>query len=97
MLPALTRAIIAFAATNIDDIFVLTFFFAQRNLKSWHIVLGQYLGIAALISISLIGFFARLVIPLTWISWLGLAPTDRYGHLLVPFVLIALGIYILFM
>ena len=71
---ALGKAIAAFAATNIDDIFVLTFFFSQKNLKHWHVVLAQYLGVGALIAISLIGFFARLVIPLAWISWLGLAP-----------------------
>jgi len=42
------RAIVAFAATNIDDIFVLTLFFAQNHLKHWHIVAGQYLGLAGL-------------------------------------------------
>jgi cadmium resistance protein CadD (predicted permease) len=74
MLSTLGRAIVAFAATNIDDIFVLTIFFAQKHLKTWHVVLGQYLGISALIAISLVGFFARLIIPATWIGWLGLAP-----------------------
>jgi len=71
---ALGRAIVAFAATNLDDIFVLTFFFAQRNLQVWRIVLGQYLGIAGLIVVSLAGFFASLVIPYRWISLLGLIP-----------------------
>lgn len=55
VLSVLGRAIVAFAATNIDDIFVLTLFFAQKNLKRWHIVVGQYLGIGGLISISLVG------------------------------------------
>ena len=68
------RAIVAFAATNIDDIFVLTLFFAQKNLKRWHVIMGQYLGLAGLIAISLVGFFARLIIPKTWIGLLGLAP-----------------------
>jgi len=27
------KAIVAFAATNIDDVFLLTLFFAQKNLK----------------------------------------------------------------
>ena len=73
-LSILGRAIAAFAATNIDDIFVLTLFFAQKNLRRWHVVVGQYLGLAALITISLVGFFARLVIPHTLIGLLGLAP-----------------------
>jgi cadmium resistance protein CadD (predicted permease) len=71
---ALSRAIVAFAATNLDDIFVLTFFFAQKNLQIWRVVLGQYLGIAGLILISLVGFFASLIIPYKWVGFLGLIP-----------------------
>ena len=73
-LSVLGRAIVAFAATNIDDLFVLTFFFAQKNLKRWHVVVGQYLGLAGLITVSLVGYFARLIIPQTRIGLLGLAP-----------------------
>jgi len=68
------RAAVAFAATNIDDVFVLTLFFAQKNLKRWHVVVGQYVGLAGLITISLAGYFARLFIPHRWIGLLGLAP-----------------------
>ena len=71
---AIATAVVSFAATNIDDIFILTLFFAQRNLRGWHIVLGQYLGLAALVAISLVGFFARFIIPETWIGLLGLVP-----------------------
>lgn len=73
-LSVLSRAVFAFAASNIDDIFVLTLFFAQKNLKRWHVVAGQYLGLAGLIAVSLVGYFARLVIPRSWIGLLGLAP-----------------------
>ena len=73
-LSVLSRAIVAFAATNIDDIFILSLFFAQKNLKRWHVVAGQYLGLAGLITVSLIGYFTRLIIPETWIGLLGLAP-----------------------
>jgi cadmium resistance transport/sequestration family protein len=73
-LSVLGGAILAFVATNIDDIFVLTFLFAQKNLKRWHVVAGQYLGLAGLIAISLLGYFARLLIPRTWIGLLGLVP-----------------------
>jgi cadmium resistance transport/sequestration family protein len=69
-----SRAAIAFAATNVDDVFVLTLFFAQKNLKRRHVVAGQYLGLAGLIAISLVGYFARLFIPHSWIGLLGLAP-----------------------
>ena len=71
---ALSRGIVAFVATNLDDIFVLTFFFAEKNLQIWRVVLGQYLGIAGLILVSLVGFFASLIIPYNWIGLLGLIP-----------------------
>lgn len=70
----LGRAVIAFAATNIDDVFVLTVFFAQRKLKRWHVVAGQYIGLLGLIAISLLGYFAQLIIPHRWIALPGLAP-----------------------
>jgi len=73
-LSVFVRATVAFAATNIDDILVLTLFFAQKNLRRWHVVAGQYVGLAGLIAISLVGYFARLIIPHTWIGLLGLAP-----------------------
>ena len=73
-LSVLGRAVVAFAATNIDDIFVLTLFFAQKNLRRWHIVVGQYFGLAGLITIGLVGYFARFFIPHEWIGLLGLAP-----------------------
>jgi cadmium resistance transport/sequestration family protein len=72
---ALTAAI-AFAATNIDDLVVLTFFYAQvgPRLRGWHIICGQYLGFAALVALSLAGYFGALVVPLEWIGLLGLVP-----------------------
>ena len=74
MTSIVVRAIVAFAATNIDDILILTLFFGQKNLKSSRIVLGQYLGVGSLVVVSLLGFFARFVIPPSWIGLLGLAP-----------------------
>jgi cadmium resistance transport/sequestration family protein len=76
LLRAAATAIVAFAATNIDDIFILTLFFAGRNrrLRRRHIILGQYAGFAALVALSLLGYFARLVVPEDWIGFLGLLP-----------------------
>jgi cadmium resistance transport/sequestration family protein len=72
----LTTAAVAFAATNSDDIFVLTLFFSQtsRGFRSVHIVAGQYLGFSALVAISLVGFFGGRVLPRTWVGLLGLVP-----------------------
>ena len=69
-------AITAFTATNIDDILILTIFFAQVDSKfrPRHILFGQYLGFAALILASLPGYFGGLIIDHKWIGLLGLLP-----------------------
>jgi len=69
-------AFISFASTNIDDIFVLMLFFSQVNnaMKKWHIIIGQYLGIGALITISIIGALGISVIPQEYVGLLGMVP-----------------------
>src|SRR5688500_5314863 len=42
-------AIVLFVATNIDDVLVLLGFFADPGFRARHIVVGQYLGIGALV------------------------------------------------
>ena len=73
---ALTGALIAFVATNIDDIIILLLFFSQvdANLHRQHIVVGQYLGFTFLIVASLPGYFGGLIVPREWIGFLGLLP-----------------------
>lgn len=68
--------IVLFAATNIDDIFLLLTWFSQRDskLKSSHIIIGQYLGFIALVILSVIGALGALIIPQEWIGLLGLVP-----------------------
>lgn len=78
MIPALLKAagisIVSFAATNIDDIFVLMAFFSNRRFHPREVVLGQYAGIIALILVS-IGL-AALAIAFTpgFVRYLGLFP-----------------------
>lgn len=73
---AFSRGIIAFTATNLDDIVILLLFFSQVNpvFRHRHIILGQYLGFGALVLVSLPAFFGGLVIPETWIGLLGIVP-----------------------
>ena len=73
---AVTQGMIAFAATNIDDIIILLIFFSQidRNFRRRHIFMGQYLGFAAIIILSLPGFFGGLVVQREWIGLLGIIP-----------------------
>ena len=76
VLATLTSAISAFIATNIDDLLLLTLLFTQAlgPGQRQRIVLGQYLGFAALILASLPGFFGGQVISQAWIGLLGLVP-----------------------
>jgi cadmium resistance transport/sequestration family protein len=73
---AISTGAMAFSATNIDDLVILTLFFSQVNAKfrRWHIIIGQYLGFTALILASLPGFFGGLILPRPWIGLFGLVP-----------------------
>jgi cadmium resistance protein CadD (predicted permease) len=66
--------IAAFAATNIDDIFVLMMFFSALSIPPRHVILGQYLGIGLLVAISAVGSLISLVVPPTIIGLMGVLP-----------------------
>ncbi|PPJ63703.1 cadmium resistance transporter [Cuspidothrix issatschenkoi] len=76
VITAFTQGIIAFVATNIDDIIILLLLFSQidNNFRRRHIFVGQYLGFIAIIILSLPGFFGGLVIKRELIGLLGLLP-----------------------
>ena len=73
---AVITGIITFAATKVDDLFILVFFFSQTDaaFRRRHIVAGQYLGFAALVAISLLGFWGSFIVPVAWIGLLGFLP-----------------------
>ncbi len=80
----------AFATTNIDDIFILLALFSQvrteairiegiavrekAKIKKLYIVIGQYFGFSLIISISIIGSLSSFFIPVLWIGLLGFVP-----------------------
>lgn len=76
ILESIISGIVAFVATSIDNLVILTVFFSQLNIRfSWQqIVGGQYLGFAALILASLPGFFGGMLVPKPVIGLLGLIP-----------------------
>jgi cadmium resistance protein CadD (predicted permease) len=73
-LSVLGIGVVVFASTNIDDIVLLSVFFADLQLRPRNIVLGQFLGIGALTCASLIAALAALMIPAGWTALLGLVP-----------------------
>lgn len=76
LLTSIITGVVAFSATNIDDIVILLLFFAQvdDNFRPWQIVIGQYLGFTILVILSLPGLFSGLILPGNLIGLLGLIP-----------------------
>jgi cadmium resistance protein CadD (predicted permease) len=78
LLGTATVAAVVFAATNIDDIVVLTVFFVAARTtgrpRVGQIVTGQYLGIGALVLVSAVVAAGLLVVPDEWTGLLGLLP-----------------------
>ncbi|MGI0479820.1 cadmium resistance transporter [Geminocystis sp. CENA526] len=73
---AMIKAIATFTVTNLDDIMILTLFFAQVNVlfRRRQIVIGQYLGFLLLVLASLPGFFGNFLIPTHLLKYLGIIP-----------------------
>jgi cadmium resistance protein CadD (predicted permease) len=66
-----------FAVTNIDDILILALFFGQgagHRGAGARVVLGQYLGFAAILVASVIGALGAGLLPRSTIPYLGLLP-----------------------
>jgi cadmium resistance protein CadD (predicted permease) len=73
----LTAAVL-FAATNVDDIVVLTVLSissrATGRPRPWQIWAGQYAGFAVLVGASLAAAAGLALVPLHWLWLLGLVP-----------------------
>lgn len=67
-------AAFTFLITNIDDLLILSVYFASPNHKTRHIVAGQYLGIAVLIGVSMTGILLGAVIEDKYVALLGTLP-----------------------
>ncbi|MDO8869173.1 MAG: cadmium resistance transporter [Methanobacteriaceae archaeon] len=67
-------AISAFIATNIDDLFLLTVFFAHPQYNDASVVIGQYLGIFSLILISIPVYIFKSYIPDFFMVLMGFIP-----------------------
>ncbi|MGE7386210.1 cadmium resistance transporter [Streptomyces sp. NPDC004126] len=71
------QAVGLFAVTNIDDILILALFFAQgagHPGATRRIVLGQYLGFAAILAVAVAAAFGATFLPESVIPYLGLLP-----------------------
>lgn len=67
-------SIVAFISTNIDDIFLLMLFYASGRFSKTNILIGQYVGIAALVIISFTGAYIGSFFDERYVGLLGLFP-----------------------
>jgi cadmium resistance protein CadD (predicted permease) len=61
-----------FAATNVDDLVLLALFFSQA--KASRVVIGQFLGFAAILAVSVAGALGAGLLPDGFVRWLGVVP-----------------------
>jgi cadmium resistance protein CadD (predicted permease) len=67
-------AVVLFAGTNVDDLFVLLGFFSDPGFRARQVVIGQYVGIMVLYGASVLASLLSLVVPPAYLGLLGLAP-----------------------
>ena len=70
------QAIGLFAGTNVDDIVVLALLFGQARGRDGvrRVVIGQYLGFAAILVVCVLGALGANLLPPRVLPWLGLIP-----------------------
>ena len=66
--------IVVFVSTNVDDILLLSAFFADPHLTARSVVIGQFAGIGALVAASALAAVAAITVPEGWVALLGLVP-----------------------
>ena len=74
---AVISGVAAFAASNLDDLFLLMLYFSQANndpQREKSIIVGQYLGFSVLVFISVLGYLGSLLIPRHYVGLLGILP-----------------------
>lgn len=77
VLDAITKAFVAFLATNLDEFVVIVMLFAKiahSDFTVAQIILGVYLGFSFVTCCSLLTAFAGMIIPMKYIALLGLLP-----------------------
>ena len=67
-------SVVVFASTNIDDLFVLLGFFADRRSGAASVAIGQFAGIGALVAASALGSLVSLVLSRPYVGLLGVLP-----------------------
>jgi cadmium resistance protein CadD (predicted permease) len=67
-------ATVLFVSTNLDDLFVLLAFFLDPATRLRDVILGQYLGIGALVLLSIAASVLSVALAPSYVGLLGLLP-----------------------
>lgn len=69
-------SVAAFISTNLDDILMLTLFFAQAKGRkgALKVVAGQYIGMGCLAALSILGALGTQLVPQRYVGLLGFVP-----------------------
>lgn len=72
----LMAAIVLFAATNIDDLFLLIVIHSdhRRKYPPQAVLIGQLIGFSLIIAVSLLGYGFHILIPGEWLACMGVFP-----------------------
>ena len=70
----LSLAVIVFASTNVDDLFVLAAWWSNPQFRPSAIIGGQFLGIGALVAVSTVAAVAAMSVPAGYTALLGVVP-----------------------
>jgi cadmium resistance protein CadD (predicted permease) len=78
IIATVSAAVGMFVGTNVDDLIVLTVLFlsarATGRPRRWYIWAGQYLGVTALVVVSVVAALGLTIVPDPWVGLLGLLP-----------------------
>jgi cadmium resistance protein CadD (predicted permease) len=74
LLELVGEAVVLFISTDLDDVFVLLVFLADPRFRIRQVVAGQFIGIAVLYFVSVVGSRVSLVLPPGVVGLLGLVP-----------------------
>jgi len=66
--------VVVFATANIDDLFVLAAFFADKKMRPLAIVVGKYAGTGALVLVCALASLSALAFPEGWVALVGVVP-----------------------
>ena len=80
-------AVVAFCATNVDDLVLLFSFLANRSFHPWNVIVGYAVGMLTILALSWIGaLFADLPQP-RYVGFLGFVPIGLgLKHLYCEFI-----------